>query len=74
MKQIKKKKKKKKKTLRKHAYSKILKISPPKTESFQVKNSDNFHISAQKHRLLVLVRTASAIPQSVSTICVFEQK
>ena len=33
--------------LRKHAYSNILKISPPKTESFQIKNSDNFHISAQ---------------------------
>ena len=37
------------KTLRKHAYSNILKISPPKTESFQIKNSqtDSFHISAQ---------------------------
>ena len=34
-------------SLRKHAYSNILKISPPKTESFQIKNSDNFHISAQ---------------------------
>ena len=34
-------------TLRKHAYSSILKISPPKTESFQIKNSDIFHISAQ---------------------------
>ena len=33
--------------LRKHAYSNILKISPPKTENFQVKNSDIFHISAQ---------------------------
>ena len=27
----------KNKTLRKHAYSNILKISPPKTESFQIK-------------------------------------
>ena len=35
------------KTLRKHAYSNILKISPTKTESFQIKNSDIFHISAQ---------------------------
>ena len=26
----------------------ILKISPPKTESFQIKNSDIFHISAKK--------------------------
>ena len=34
-------------TLRKHAYSNILKISPPKTESFQIKYSDIFHISAQ---------------------------
>ena len=34
-------------SLRKHAYSNILKISPPKTESFQIKNSDIFHISAQ---------------------------
>ena len=34
-------------TLRKHAYSNIQKISPPKTENFQIKNSDIFHISAQ---------------------------
>ena len=34
-------------SLRKHAYSNILKISSPKTESFQIKNSDIFHISAQ---------------------------
>ena len=33
--------------LRKHAYSNILKILPPKTKSFQIKNSDIFHISAQ---------------------------
>ena len=33
--------------LRKHAYSNILKISPPKTESFKMKKSDIFHISAQ---------------------------
>ena len=30
-----------------------------KTENFQIKNSDIFHIFAQKHRLWVLVRTAS---------------
>ena len=47
-------------TFRKHAYSNILKISPPKTENFQIKKSDNFLISAEKHRLWVLVRTASA--------------
>ena len=33
--------------LREHAYSNILKILPPKNESFQMKNSDIFHISAQ---------------------------
>ena len=40
------------KPLQKHAYSNIQEISPPKTENFQIKNSDIFfHISAQKHRL-----------------------
>ena len=34
-------------SLRKHACSNIWKISPPKTENFQIKNSDIFHISAQ---------------------------
>ena len=33
--------------LRKHAYSNILKISPPKTEKIQIKNSDIFPIFAQ---------------------------
>ena len=33
--------------LRKHAYSNILKILQPKTEYFQIKNSDIFHIPAQ---------------------------
>ena len=33
--------------LQKHAYSNILKILQPKTETFQIKNSDIFHISAQ---------------------------
>ena len=33
--------------LRKHAYSNILKISPPKNWKFSDKNSDIFHISAQ---------------------------
>ena len=33
-------------TLRKHAYSNMLKISPPKNEKFQIKNSNIFHISA----------------------------
>ena len=35
------------KSLRKHAYSNILKLLLPKTENFQIKNSDIFHISAQ---------------------------
>ena len=34
-------------TLRKHTYSNILKISPPKTQNFRIKKSDYFHISAQ---------------------------
>ena len=33
--------------LRKHAYSNILKILPPKNEDFQIKSSDIFHISAR---------------------------
>ena len=37
-------------TIRKHAYSIIQKILPPKNENFQIKNSDIFHTSAQKHR------------------------
>ena len=35
------------KTLCKHAYSNTQKISPPKTENFQIKSSDIFNISAQ---------------------------
>ena len=34
-------------SLRKHAYSNILKTLPSKNENFQKKNSDIFHISAQ---------------------------
>ena len=33
--------------LRKHAYLNVLQILPPKTESFQIKKSDIFHIYAQ---------------------------
>ena len=33
-------------SLRKHAYSKIYIISSPKTENFQIKNSDIFYSSA----------------------------
>ena len=47
-------------TLRKHAYSNILKFLPPKKmKIFRKKKSYMFHMSAQK-RLWVLVRTASA--------------
>ena len=34
-------------SLRKHAYSNVLKILPPKNEKFQMKNSDTFYISVQ---------------------------
>ena len=34
-------------TLRKQAYSNILKIIPPKNENFQIQNADIFHISIQ---------------------------
>ena len=34
-------------TLRKHAYSNILKISSLKTDNFPIKTSDIFHISDQ---------------------------
>ena len=34
-------------TLRKHAYSNILKSLPPKNENFHIKNSDIFQILAQ---------------------------
>ena len=47
-------------TLRKHAYPNILKISPPKTGSFQTKNTDIFHISAQN---------AKAVRTSTHNLC-----
>ena len=34
-------------SLRKHAYSNILRILPPKNENFLMKNSGSFYISAQ---------------------------
>ena len=39
-------------SLRKHAYSNLLKILPPKTENFQIKNSDIFQDSAQNEAVL----------------------
>ena len=57
------------KSLRKHSYSNILKISPPKTESFQIIILIYFFFFfffffffsyfCSKHRMLVPVRTAS---------------
>ena len=57
-------------TIRKHAYSNILKILQPKTESFQIKISDIFHISGQNidcGYLLELPRRGSSnkYPQSM---------
>ena len=52
-------------SLRKHACSNILKILQPKTETFQIQNSDILQISAQK-RLCVLIRGGSSdSPQSM---------
>ena len=59
--------------LRKHTYSNILKISPPKTESFQIKFW-YFSYFCSKHRLSVLVRTASPRRfKRVPTIYIFKQ-
>ena len=46
-------------TLRKHAYSNILRILPPKNENFQIKKIWYFSNFCSKHRFWVLVRTAS---------------
>ena len=59
-------------SFRKEAYSNILKILQPKNWKFSDKNSDIFLISAQKHRLWVLVR-AEAVLTSTHNLC-FEQK
>ena len=45
-------------SLRKHAYSNLLKILPPKNENFQIKHSDILDIFAL-NILLVLVSTTS---------------
>ena len=60
-------------SLRKHAYSNILKILPPKTESFQIKNSNIFHISAQNIDCGYLLEPPRRL-QRVPTIYVIEQK
>ena len=56
--------------LRKHAYSNILKFLQPKKETFQIKNSDIFHIRAQNidcgYSLKLLQRGSSnEYPQKV---------
>ena len=56
--------------LRKHAFSNTMKISPPKTENFQIKNFDIFLISAQNidcgHSLETSRRGGSNVyPQSL---------
>ena len=48
----------------------IYKISPPKTENFQIKNSDIFHISAQNIDCGYLLE---AVLTSTHNLC-FEQK
>ena len=48
----------KQQSFRKHAYSNVLKILSPKNENFQIKNLISFTFHT-KHRLWVLVRTAS---------------
>ena len=57
-------------TLRKHAYSNILKISPPKTESFQIKKIWYFSYCCSKLRLWYPLepprrRGSNEYPQSV---------
>ena len=45
--------------LRKHAYSNVLKVLPPKNENFQIKNSDIFYVSAQNIDCVYSFSTAS---------------
>ena len=54
-------------TLRKYAYSNILKILPPKTEKFQIKNFDIFHIYVQNRYSLEPPRPygSNEYPQSI---------
>ena len=55
---------------RKHAYSNILKILQPKKENFQIKKIWYFSYFCSKHRLWVLVRTASLRPlTSTHNVC-----
>ena len=63
-------------SLRKHDYSNILKILPPKNEKFQLKNPNIFHISAQNIDCgysLEPPRRGEAVLTSTHNLC-FEQK
>ena len=55
------------KSLRKHAFSNILKILPPKDENFQIENSDIFHISAQN--IDCGTRLGEAVLMSTHILC-----
>ena len=57
-------------TLRKHTYSNMLKILPPKNENFQIQNSDIFHISDQNIDCgYSLDRLAEAVLTSTHNLC-----
>ena len=60
--------------LRKNTYSNIQKISPPKPEKFQIKNSDIFHISAQNIDCGYSLEPPRRGGSNDTTIYVFEQK
>ena len=51
--------------LQKHSYSNIYETLPPKTENFQIKNSDIFHISAQNTVCGYLQGSSNENPQSM---------
>ena len=59
-------------SLRKHAYSNILRILPTKNEHFQMKNSDIFLISAQNIDCRYSLE-GEAVLTSIYILC-FEQK
>ena len=58
--------------LRKHAYSNILKLLPQKKRKFLGKKFWYFLYFCSKHRLLVLVRTASVLT-STHNLCVWSE-
>ena len=61
-------------SLRKHVYANMQKISPPKNRKISDKKLWYFSYFCSKHRLWVLVRTASeAVLTSTHNLC-FEQK